>query len=441
MASTARIQELAGIISKNTTIIQAALVDDGLPTPSFEPNASVYFPPQVTSARDAVLDASQELHDLLLYPMSLLQRKSAHNQMAGMKAIIRWDIANCFAPGEQISFSDLSKKCGLDEKPLKHLLRQSMTLRIFSEPAKGMVAHTAASSIIRYQNVHNWLAGGVKDLWPSSVQIKASIRSVSCRAKPWYLVDALAKWPKSEEPNHTGFNIAHDTEVPLYQQLANNLGFAKRFGESMTAMIANNPAFDAKHIHQSYDWSGLKDGLVVDVGGGHGSIAFSLAQAFPSLRFIVQDLPTTVGGADALIPTNLSVRIKFMAHDFFTNQPVTADAYLFRWIFHNWSDKYGVLILQALVPALKPGARVLVQDGCLPEPGAIPQWIERDPRAMDLLMTTYFNSYERDAAEWQHLFARADSRFEFVGITQPQGSALALVEARWTGGEGDGKTQ
>ncbi|MCJ1397470.1 hypothetical protein MMC11_000663 [Xylographa trunciseda] len=421
MASTARIQELAAIISQNTTIIQTALVDEGLPTPSFEPNASVYFPPQVTSARNAVLDASQELHDLLLYPMSLLQRKSAHNQMAGMKAIVRWNIANCFAPGEQISFSDLSQKCGLDEKPLKHLLRQSMTLRIFREPAKDMVAHTAASSIIRDQNVHNWLTGGVQDLWPSSVQ----------------LVDALAKWPKSEEPNHTGFNIAHGTEVPLYQQLANNPVFAKRFGESMTAMIANNPSFDAKHIHQSYDWSGLKDGLVVDVGGGHGSIAFSLAKAFPSLRFIVQDLPTTVDGADALIPTELSGRIKFMAHDFFTTQPVTADAYLFRWIFHNWSDKYGVLILQALVPALKPGTRILVQDGCLPEPGAIPQWIERDLRAMDLLMTTYFNSYERDAAEWRDLFARADPRFEFVGITQPQGSALALIEARWTGGAED----
>lgn len=54
---------------------------------------------------------------------------------------------------------------------------------------------------------------------------------------------------------------------------------------------------------------------------------------------------------------------------------------------------------------------------------------------MDLLMGTYFNAWERDADEWRELFMKADSRFEFIGITRPLGSALALVEARW-GGEG-----
>ena len=46
-------------------------------------------------------------------------------------------------------------------------------------------------------------------------------------------------------------------------------------------------------------------------------------------------------------------------------------------------------------------------------------------------MTTYFNSYERDASEWQQLFAKADARFQFMGIKQPQGSALSLIEFRW----------
>jgi hypothetical protein len=53
---------------------------------------------------------------------------------------------------------------------------------------------------------------------------------------------------------------------------------------------------------------------------------------------------------------------------------------------------------------------------------------------MDLTMNTYFNAWERDAEEWEELFAKADARFEFVGIKQPQGSALALLEVRWAGG-------
>lgn len=40
----------------------------------------------------------------------------------------------------------------------------------------------------------------------------------------------------------------------------------------------------------AYDWKSLKKGdLVVDVGGGIGSTTLRLAQAFPELRFVVQD--------------------------------------------------------------------------------------------------------------------------------------------------------
>jgi hypothetical protein len=55
-----------------------------------------------------------------------------------------------------------------------------------------------------------------------------------------------------------------------------------------------------------------------------------------------------------------------MAHDFFTPQTVVADVYLLRWILHNWSDKYCMRILRALIPALKPGARVVVNEDVRP---------------------------------------------------------------------------
>lgn len=48
-------------------------------------------------------------------------------------------------------------------------------------------------------------------------------------------------------------------------------------------------------------------------------------------------------------------------------------------------------------------------------------------------MSAYFNTWERDVDEWVELFRRADRRFQFIGVTQPQGSALALIEGRWMG--------
>ena len=88
-----------------------------------------------------------------------------------MKAIARWNIANCFEPGEEISFPELAKRCGLDEKPLCHLLRQAITMRIFQEPRKGIIAHTAASAKLRDSKMQDWLIGGVEDLWPASVRV------------------------------------------------------------------------------------------------------------------------------------------------------------------------------------------------------------------------------------------------------------------------------
>jgi hypothetical protein len=55
------------------------------------------------------------------------------------------------------------------------------------------------------------------------------------------------------------------------------------------------------------------------------------------------------------------------------------------------------------------------------------------PSDLGLSMTTLFNAWERDAEEWEELFAKADRGFEFVGINQPPDSALALIEVRWVG--------
>lgn len=62
--------------------------------------------------------------------------------------------------------------------------------------------------------------------------------------------------------------------------------------------------------------------------------------------------------------------IQFQKYDFFTPQVVKdADVYLYRWIFHNWQDEQCIQILRAAIPALKPGAKILINDGCLPQPG------------------------------------------------------------------------
>ena len=124
----------------------------------------------------------------------------------------------------------------------------------------------------------------------------------------------------------------------------------------------------------------------IQLGGSQGHVSIAIASKFPSLKFFVQELPSMRAPSvvGSLIPEELKSRVELTTHDFFTPQPVRAEVYFFRWIFHNWSDTYAIKILQALVPAMKPGARVLIADGILPVPGSVGGMEEKSIRSVSV---------------------------------------------------------
>ncbi|RYO89405.1 hypothetical protein DL766_010432 [Monosporascus sp. MC13-8B] len=192
--------------------------------------------------------------------------------------------------------------------------------------------------------------------------------------------------------------------------------------------------FELSHIVDNFPWGELGNGTVVDVGGSQGFACFAVARNFPSLSFVVQDLEPVVLAAEEQVPADLTNRVKFMTHDFFMEQPVRgADVYFFRWILHNWSDKYCIKILRSLIPALKPGAKIVLNENVLPKPGVMSKWQEDRLRSMDLTMTEIQNSHERELDDWAKVFELADHRFEFQGGRQPVGANLWLLVAEWKG--------
>ena len=140
------------------------------------------------------------------------------------------------------------------------------------------------------------------------------------------------------------------------------------------------PGNSERYLVEGYPWTALGKANVVDVGGSDGHVSISLARANPDLRFIVQDRSEMIESACRNGPSDCVDQVKFQAHDFFTPQPVSAEVYLFRWIFHDWPDKYVIKILQQLTPALKPGAKIVVNESMCPEPGSMPLSMERTVR-------------------------------------------------------------
>lgn len=61
----------------------------------------------------------------------------------------------------------------------------------------------------------------------------------------------------------------------------------------------------------NYPWASKE--TIVDVGGSHGSVAINLAERFPHIKCVVQDLPDTVTEGVSRLPPGLKDRITFMA--------------------------------------------------------------------------------------------------------------------------------
>ncbi|KAI1364913.1 S-adenosyl-L-methionine-dependent methyltransferase [Xylaria arbuscula] len=377
-------------------IINEYLLSHNLPTPSFEVDGplDMFIPKtetEIESARVAVIDDTLELRRLTLGPRD-------------QQAITRYALAHSFPVGEEASFADIAASTGLDEGLVRRLIRHAVINDIFSEPLPGVVTHNAVSRLLAEDKVvHNWVGASTDDLWQAAAQ--------AC--------NAIDKWSASQEPNET---------------FSKHSERARRFGNAMRA-FTEGTGFELSHIVENFSWGDLKNGIVVDVGGSQGFASFAIARQFPLVSCIVQDLEPVTSTAAKEAPAELADRVKFMTHDFFTVQPIFgADVYFFRWIFHNWSDKYSIEILRKHIPALKKGAKIVINDNLVPQPGVLSRWQEDRLRSMDLTMTEIQNSYEREADDWARLFKRADPRFKFLEAKQPPGSNLGFVVAEWSGG-------
>lgn len=183
-------------------------------------------------------------------------------------------------------------------------------------------------------------------------------------------VDAMRQHLPCEEPGRAAFGLVNDAPgVPMFEFLATcgEPERTRRFGGAMR-YFGSHEAFRLEHLVCGYPWAAIDrpGARVVDVGGGQGWVARALAEATRHVTFVVQDLAGTVRDGRAILPRELEGRVEFEEHDFFAEQTVRgADVYFLRWILHDWSDKYAVRILRALVPALEVGGRVVVYERVL----------------------------------------------------------------------------
>ena len=182
------------------------------------------------------------------------------------------------------------------------------------------------------------------------------------------------------------------------------------FNEAMRSLSAPmTPAVTA-----AWDWTRFP--LIADIGGGIGSQLVDILGTHTSGRGILFDQPDVLAGA---IPHD---RLERVGGDFLQSVPAGADAYLLRWILHDWADPEAVAILINVRSAMKPDSLLAVIEWVIPETAepTLGKW-------MDVHMLAMLGGRERTAAEYAGLFTRAGLQLERV---VPTASSLSIVMAR-----------
>lgn len=315
------------------------------------------------------------------------------------------------------SYADIAKACNVNQADLERIIRYSTHDLIFHEPVAGHVAHTSFSAALATQK-------GLRALVHLNLEDLANASTK--------LVEAQEKWPGSEESTHSAWNLALGTDAHVFEGrlLANRDEWSQTFIDMME-YDNKQPLYDLRHVENAFDWQAVDE--MVDLGGGSGDLGLALANTFPHLQVFVADRPETVATGRERITEAMMPRLRFVGCDFFAPLPTTIankKTFLLRRILHDWSDKFAAKIVQTLLPALKDGATMLIMDMILPEPGVLPDAMDRIVRGLDLSMKHILNAKERSQSEWQSLLASVDKTLVIKSIARPDGSALSMLEIK-----------
>jgi hypothetical protein len=185
------------------------------------------------------------------------------------------------------------------------------------------------------------------------------------------------------------------------------------FHESTTGLT--NPAIAA-----AYKFSKFR--TLVDVGGGHGSLLTTILKAHPKLNGVLFDQPSVIAGARNdrhVTAKGIAKRCTLESGDFFTSVPKGADAYILKYILHDWNDERSVGILTNCRTAMNENSRVLVVDSVIP-PGNDPGYV----KLLDIEMLI-IGGRERTKTDFAAIFRKAGLKLTRV---LPTKSPLSIVE-------------
>jgi hypothetical protein len=292
-------------------------------------------------------------------------------------------IADLLAVGPRSS-DDLAAATETDARALYRLLRALSAFGLFHEDDERRFSLTELGDALRSdapESVAGWAAfvgrRNIRDAWSA---LEESIRT-----------------------GENAFKLAHGMSVWEYR--AQNLEESEIFDRAM----ASSSHLVIRSLIEAYDFG--RFGTIVDVGGGNGTLLRALLDEYAQLNGVLFDQPHVVEGVDP------GERGSAVAGSFFESVPQGGDAYLLKWIIHDWEDEEAVAILRKV---RERGGALLLVERLVGPPNEGPE-----TKMGDVNMLVGPGGQERTLDEFNRLYEAAG--YELVGQT-PTASGMHVIE-------------
>jgi len=291
---------------------------------------------------------------------------------------------------------ELAKATGTHSDSLYRVLRLLAAVGVFDELANRQFRNNPLSSTLISgveHSVRHYARWFGRELhWDMYSGLEDSVRT----GRPWAINQYSDRTP--------------------FQVLAEHPADQEAFNQAMAELSeADGPA-----IAEAYDFGRFQG--IMDIGGGHGTLARLIAGKAPQARVTVLDLPHVVeSGRERLSDDGLFNQIHFKGGSFLDAMPGAVDLCVLKHILHDWDDETCVRILVNCRNALSDIGRVLVCEMVI-APG--PERLAA--LALDIEMLVGAGGRERTETEFSELFVAAGLCLEQVISTR---TPVRLLEA------------
>lgn len=327
---------------------------------------------------------------------TLLQKLGGYVNTQLIYLLAQFGVADLLVNGPKSS-AHLASALGMAHDPLHRLLRGCVAGGLLTEVAADCFAATALTQLLETDR-------------PDSLRDYAILTG-----ELWYPAwgEILAVFQNGSTPFETVFGSDY------YTYFSQKPALNTRFHAFMQARTIQS----AQALTEVYDFS--KASLVIDIGGGNGTLLQQVLAANPHLQGILYDQPAVVAQARQLPAfQQLSQRCQCIGGDFLQQVPAGGDCYILSQVLHNWRDEECGQILHNCREAIQKQGSLLVLEQVI-------QPKIRDNAAaveMDLMMMVLLKGRERTLDEYKNLLEEAG--FTLIKQEQTKRFGLTLVEAK-----------